>query len=320
LTPLRSHVLAFALGIFLLVAGESHGQFAGRIELTETGDFSEAAVVRGVKATQAQCLAVSHSVWADAGPVGAECLRVWATGMDPLPAKRALVYFHGDVFVGHGKTARTYLNSSVDEQARFAQNWARQLGVPYLFIGRPGVYGSSGDHMQRRRQDESLLISAAMDSLKQRHGIEEWVVAGQSGGGHVTAALLTQRNDIVCAVPTSAPSSPRIRWELMGRNRDTTGYTDSYEPSKFLVRAQMHPALRVFVLGNPEDRNVFWPSQVVLADALKTAGIPVEVIEAPGSGPDGHGLSNAARVVAAWCAKNLSTADILARAAKGLKP
>ena len=29
------------------------------------------------------------------------------------------------------------------------------------------------------------------------------------------------------------------------------------------------------VLANPQDRNVFWASQTVMADALKLAGIPV---------------------------------------------
>lgn len=308
------------VGLSLAAASLAHAQLFGRLEWTESGDFSEAAVVRGVKATASQCQVSPHAVWADAGAAGAECLRVWSAGFGPLPVKRALIFFHGDVYVGNGKTAKSYLNSSVEEQAQFAQNWAKRLGVPYLFLGRPGTHGSSGDHMQRRRKAESLLISAAMDSLKQTYGIEEWVVAGQSGGGHVTAALLTERSDIVCAVPTSAPSSPRIRWEMMGRSRDKTGYTDSYEPSLWLVKSKTHPALRVFVLGNPEDRNVFWPSQTVLADALKAASIPVEIIEASGSGPDGHGLSNASRVVAAWCAQHLSTDEILARSAKGLKP
>jgi dienelactone hydrolase len=55
---------------------------------------------------------------------------------------------------------------------------------------------------------ESRQINAALDVLKQQWSIKEFVIAGQSGGGHVTASLLTMRNDIVCAVPTSAPSSP----------------------------------------------------------------------------------------------------------------
>ena len=65
--------------------------------------------------------------------------------------------------------------------------------------------------MQRRRPAESLLLSAALDKIREKLKIKELVVAGQSGGGHVTSSLITHRNDIVCAVPTSAPSSPRVR-------------------------------------------------------------------------------------------------------------
>jgi len=173
--------------------------------------------------------------------------------------------------------------------------------------------------MQRRRKTESELISAALDELKKRYGVEEWVVAGQSGGGHVTSALIAERADIVCAVPTSAVSSPRIRWEMMGRTRDTTNYADSYEPSNFISKSRTNPSLRVFVLGNPKDKNVFWPSQTVMADSLKMAKIPVETLEGEGTGPDGHGLSNSSRIVAGWCAQDISTEEILVRAAKGLR-
>ena len=145
------------------------------------------------------------------------------------------------------------------------------------------------------------------------------MLAGQSGGGNVTASLLTMRSDIVCAVPTSAPSSPRIRWTIHGRTKDTTGYTDSYEPTEHLDKARMNKQLRVFMVGNPEDTNVVWPSQIILADKLKEIGIPVQILPGEGTGPDRHSLSRSARIVAGWCAKDWSDEKILDAAAKGLK-
>ena len=287
---------------------------AQRIEFTAEGDFSEAAVRRGIKATQVQCDAVPNGLWAP-DPDGGECLKYWAAGMEPLPARRAVVFFHGDVWVGAGKTSKGYLEATNAILQRFAGDWAKRLGVPFVFIGRPGTHGSSGDHMQRRRPAESLLISAALDALKARYGIEELVIAGQSGGGHVTASLLTLRSDIVCAVPTSAPSSPSVRWKMRGWKRDSTGYEDSYEPVQHLDKARMHPALRVFVLGDPQDTNVVWPSQTILAERLKQAGVPVEVIEAQGTGPELHGLPNSARNVAGWCARDVPTEEIMLRSA-----
>ena len=274
--------------------------------------------MRGVKATQEQCGKVSNAVWVVSGS-HAECLRYWTGGFEKAAAKRAIVFFHGDVFVGVGKTSPDYLNSSLTAQNEFAEVWAKRLNVPYISFARPGTYGSSGDHMQRRRKLESELISAALDQIKARLGIEEWVVAGQSGGGHVTASLLTLRNDIVCAVPTSSPSSPRTRWEIAGRSRDTTNYSDSYEPTQYLAKDRMHPAIRVFVLGDPLDKNVFWASQTVLADALQKTNVQVSVLRGEGIGPDMHGLSRSARIVASWCFKDIPTSEIEALAIKGLK-
>jgi hypothetical protein len=197
--------------------------------------------------------------------------------------------------------------------------WSRKLDAPYVFVGRPGTHGSSGDHTQRRRPAESILISAALDTIKDRLKIKEFVVAGQSGGGHVTSSLITYRADIVCAVPTSAPSSPRLRWTIKGLKTDTTGYTDSYEPTAHLHKDGVHEKLRVFVLGNPDETNVVWPSQVIMATRLKEVGIPVEILHGQGTGPEGHGLSNSARIVAGWCFKDLPTGEILRKAANGLR-
>ena len=291
----------------------------GRAEFSDAGDFSEAAILSGVSATAAQCQTAANTVWVETKNAAAECLKHWKAGFDVLPVKRAVVFFHGDVFLGVGKTNKSYLDLNNVTLQKNADAWAKRLSLPYIFVGRPGTHGSSGNHMQRRRIGESELISAALDEMKRRYGVEEWVVAGQSGGGHVTSSLITQRADIVCAIPTSAPSSPRIRWEILGRSKDTTNYADSYEPSKFVVKDKTHPQLRVFVLGDPNDRNVFWASQTVMADALQNAQIPVQLLQGTGEGPDAHGLSNSSRLVAEWCAKNMETDDILKQAAKGLK-
>ena len=72
------------------------------------------------------------------------------------------------------------------------------------------------------------------------------------------------------------------------------------------------------MVGDPEDANVLWPSQIVLAEKLAGLSIPVEVIKGIGSGPDRHGLSNSARKVASWCLQGIPTEKILQKAS-GLK-
>jgi hypothetical protein len=313
---------SFAWGLaviaFLSFATNQVHAFFGRMDFTVDGDFSETAITRGIKATEASCKEINNGLWATTKDHGSECIRYWKAGLAPAQNERVMVFFHGDIWVGAGKTNKNYLALSQDKLDEQAAQTHRQLGVPYVFIGRPGTHGSSGDHMQRRREMESRQINAALDVLKQQWSIKEFVIAGQSGGGHVTASLLTMRSDIVCAVPTSAPSSPSIRWKLYGRTRDTTGYADSYEPTEKLNKSMMHPDLRVFMVGDPEDANVLWPSQIVLAEKLAGLSIPVEVIKGIGSGPDRHGLSNSARKVASWCLQDIPTETILQKAS-GLK-
>ncbi len=239
----------------LLAPASSHGQF-DRGEFSDASDFSESTIMRGFKATQAQCAAAADTVWAATANPGAECIKYWKAGFGDQPVKRVIVFFHGDIFVGVGKTSQTYLDLSNARLQKKAKDWAGWLDMPYIFMGRLGTHGSSGDHLQRKRMDESVITSAALDELKKRYGVEEWVITGQSGGRHVNASLMIERADIVCAVPTSASASPRIRWKIMGCTKDTTNYVDSYEPWKFVARDKVSPRLRVSVLGNPNEKKV----------------------------------------------------------------
>lgn len=281
--------------------------------------FSEEAVRNGVVATKEQCDRVENAVWAQTADSEQACLRYWTSGFSSTSSNRAVVFFAGDCW-----SYTKGLNSDCRELtiARLkagAESWSRQLGVPYVFMARPGVFGSSGDHMQRRRPAESKLISAGLDELKKRLKIDEFVLVGQSGGGHVTASLITLRSDVVCAVPASAPSSPSIRWQTGKWTRDSTGYEDSYEPHEHLDKSRMHPKLRVFVLGDPNDKEVMWASQAVLADKLRAAAVPVDVLTGEGVGAKAHGLGQSAITVAGWCANNVPSEEIVRRAATGLR-
>lgn len=282
-------------------------------------EFSEAAVRNGVAATKEQCDRVDNAVWAQTAASGQACLRYWAAGFSRTASNRAVVFFEGDYWNHTRGLIGGYRDMTTERLKAGAESWSKQLGVPYVFFARPGVFGSSGDHMQRRRPAESRLISAGLDELKKRLGIDEFVLVGQSGGGHVTASLITLRSDVVCAVPASANSSPRIRWQTLGWTRDATGYADSYEPHEHLDKSHMHPKLRVFVLGDPNDKNAVWASQTVLADKLRTAAVPVEVLSGEGVGAQAHGLGRSALAIAGWCANNIPTAEIVRRAADGLR-
>lgn len=309
--------LAFAAAALLLAQGTAAA--SGRLDWPAAdAPFTDEQVVQGVKADKAQCDATAGAVWAQPAGVQGECLRYWHAGLDGDARRRPLFFFSGDLLVGNA-VWKGYAGTTTAAVQRTVDNVAKRHGVPYVFIGRPGTYGSSGEHKQRRRVAEARLISAALDAIKQRHGIEELTVAGLSGGGHVVASLLGYRQDIVCAVPTSAVASPRLRMKMRGWTIDATGYNDSYEPIDHLNAERLHPSLRVFVLGDPQDANTPWAMQTTLADRLRSLGGAVEVLQGEGTGPERHVLLQSALVVGAMCLQGKTTDEIRQRAAEGLK-
>ena len=283
------------------------------------GNFSADALRQGVSATEAQCGAVAGAVWAQPPSGAGECIRYWAAGLQAGTAqRRVLAYIPGDQLVFDSPDAG-YTGRNPRSLQAATDTMHAQLGVPVILLSRPGIFGSSGDHKERRREMEPRLVSAALDAIKARHGIAEWSLAGLSGGGHTVASLLAWRSDITCAVAASATASPKLRWTALGRDRDFTGHADSWEPLEHLRREAFHPRLRVFVLGDPKDSNVPWSTQLPLAVKLKELGAAVEVVEGEGSDMQRHNLGGSARLLGAMCLRGDTTPEILQRAAKGLK-
>ena len=297
-----------SLLLLLAMSCSSHAFFESEFSLDD--DFSDSSLRRGIRATEEKCILIPEkAVWGRVNPNVAECIKFWGYGLSSNTGK-VIVFLHGDYFPGTAE----YPKLSGQWFERSAFNWSIRLKAPFIYLGRPGVYGSSGNHSRRRLLEEGQVISAALNGLKNKFGITEFVIAGQSGGGHLTASLLTLRDDIVCAVPTSAPSSPRIRYLKLGRTIDTTNLP-SYEPTQNFNNP-VHSELRVIILGDPNDKNVFWESQTVLSDVLSRRGIPHILLEGLGSGPERHGLNNAARDVAGMCFHNKTLDEIKATEAK----
>jgi hypothetical protein len=293
--------------------------FFGQLDFASSPDeeFSDEAVIRGMKASEPECRKTSGAVWATVGAEG-ECLRYWYAGFKDAKVDAALFYFTGDLLEGGTVRDKAYSRLTPAKMQASVDAVASASGVPYVLLARPGTYGSSGEHRERRRVLESQLVSAAIDEIKRIHRIERINIAGQSGGGHVVASLLGFRADIRCAVAASAVSAPKARWIAKGLARDTTGYGDSYEPVEHLDRI-VSAGLRVFVVGDPHDMNVPFATQVILADRLKTRGVDVQIIQAEGGGSENHVLARSSILIGTMCMKGATTEQILDRAARGLK-
>lgn len=225
---------------------------------------------------------------------------------------RLLIYLHGDRVEPEG-----FKDGSYKAQIAEANRIARDQGVAVVLIGRPGVYGSTGDNhaRDRRMPIENNLVYAAIDAIKAKHGYDRIDLAGQSGGGYLTIAMLTMgRTDIDCAVSTSGPLAVRMRIEQLFPNRstDTTGrpLSDAYEPINNVAGIQTDNRRRLFIVTDPRDMRVPYVTHQAFIGQVQKYGIPHVFLQAGGGGPDHHVLTSSGQRIAGWCAAGLSDDEI----------
>jgi hypothetical protein len=80
------------------------------------------------------------------------------------------------------------MNDHLTKARRALDRLAQRSGLDFIYVARPGVFGSSGNHENRRRLLEFLVLNHAVDLIKERYRYEQLVLAGQSGGATVVAA------------------------------------------------------------------------------------------------------------------------------------
>lgn len=276
--------------------------------------FSVRELQTGLAISQEGCAAHVYAVWVEHAH-GAECIRYYPSaglGDGQNKPKSAVLFFHGDHLAGSSPLGN-YDKISPDSLTALMQKNYQAYGVPFILVARPGVYGSSGEHMQRRRAKEFHSLNAAVDAIKRRHGLEQAILAGQSGGSTVVAALLTLgRRDVPCAALASGnydivELAEIKRFKTGQRSRrgcDVTNYCDPYNVIDHVAGIASDPARIITLIGDPLDSNTVFHLQKKFADAVMAAGHRVDFLEAEGKGPDRHSLSHVAYRVAAECAKD----------------
>lgn len=278
--------------------------------------FSVPDLVEGTPADQGKCARTEGAVWVSHG-LGTECLATYASHPDPQqdrPKPETLVIFlHGDHLSGR-QPIGNYEKITPTSLIQSMQRQSFKPGVAYVLLARPGVYGSSGDHKQRRRAKEFHSIAAAIEVLRQRYGHPKIVLVGQSGGSAAIGAVLTLgARTIACAVMGSGVYAVNARAEfrrkLLGQKSrpgcDVTGYCDAYESINHIDGIVAEPARRLIVVGDPRDQNTPFDLQRDWAERLRKAGHNVEVVEAEGRGPDHHGLARRSFQLARDCVSRL---------------
>lgn len=276
--------------------------------------FLHSGVVSGSVMTQDACKWPDTSVWVVVDGQG-ECVRYFHGGLE-AENNIAHVHFHGDrLWHSKGKIKTVgYRDNGPAALQSHARGNAAYYGLPYIRLSRPGVYGSSGDHKQRRLARESLIVNAALDAIKRRYRIKQFHLSGQSGGGHVVAALLPRRNDVRCAVITSGVVAVAKRNFERGWSTDITGYDGFYDPIDHVREIAPDPTRRIFVVGDPGDTNVPFSSQSAYYTTLKSAGHNAWLVEASGKGSSNHSLSHVGFPLIKACHSGASPKDIAEQA------
>ena len=303
---------------FLLVAtGSAAAQTAAPVEgpAFETDAFSAAEVVAGKRMAEPQCAVLAGAVWVTVDGRG-ECIRYYHSNAGG-GGREAVVLLSTDVVSTNGRREVAplpwYLKDTPDSVQRVSVNWSKHLKMPYVVLARPGTYGSSGHHGERRSEREIALVSAALDAIKARHGYTRLHFAGFDTGGHTAAALLPRRTDVGCVVLASSLLSVRSRLLELGRNDDFTGNKNPVDPVVLVDRVEKRPELRIVVITDPDDVMISARSQTEYVKRASAAGLPVQQIFAAASDVSAHDFRRMVRDVTADCARGMSNDKIVAK-------
>lgn len=280
--------------------------------------FDVAQALNGALSSPEQCAHVPNGIWIDVKD-GGECIRYYAHGFGDGENPVALVYFSGDVILRTARGARhiskSYAKASPMKIEKDMAEWSAEAQRPTIFLARPGIYGSSGDHNLRRRPREIELMSRALDILKARFKISSLILAGQSGGGQIAAALLNQRSDIEAAVFSSGLLSVKqvtafweYRREIPGKLLDDA--TTFYDPVDEIDHIRRDPMPVIYVISDPEDRSVPFYSQLYYVRRLRSIGFNPHHVYAYAAPPQRHVLGDHAKRAAALLARGQSEKEV----------
>jgi dienelactone hydrolase len=271
----------------------------------ETEPFSGSDLVHGKKITEAECAALPSAVWVDVEGQR-ECIRYFHSAAGG-GGSEVIIRLSQDLVSTNGrgevKPHDYYIKATPAQTQDLTATWSRNFGLPYLHLGRPGTYGSSGEHGKRRTSGEIALISAALDAIKARHGYTRFHLLGWSTGGHSAAALMARRTDLGCVVLSSALLSVRSYLAEFGRSEDWTGNKNPVDPIALVNQITARPDLRIFVLTDPDDTVISARSQTAYVKRLAEAKLPVHQIFVAATDESAHLLDSQARQVMAACAK-----------------
>jgi pimeloyl-ACP methyl ester carboxylesterase len=268
-----------------------------------------ADLIRGITVTQAQCAALPQAVWINV--MGREfCMRYYlssAGGEGTRPA----VFLQGDRLGKLNLRTGEYTSSGRDKDldindfVRAAEVLSRQTKGPAIYLARPGLDGSSGDHRIRHSVLELNVTNAALDAIKKRHGFDGFHLIGQSGGSMLVGGMLALRSDVGCAVIGSG----RLANDRPARPSPDPA-TEYFNVADGVSEIARKRATRILVVTDPLDKKVPEPTQTNFVRMLRQAGGQADQILVEAMDDDRHGVVAYSRTSAAGCIRGASTQEI----------
>jgi predicted esterase len=230
--------------------------------------------------------------------LGNDCVRYQAShALDGN--KGVVIYFSGDRDSLLKVPINEIRNNTVAQREKVARNLSANLGVPVILVGRPGTYGTSGDHRLRLRLREFTILKAAVDRLRSRYALTEMTLVGHSGGATAAAALLTLSvENVRCVVLTSGAfglmERARRRALEAGREFDITGRPILYDPLDNIEKIPKINNRKIYVLGNEYDKVTPFDLQQRFYTALRDQGHNAELRRENAPPPRFHNLEERA--------------------------
>jgi predicted esterase len=275
----------------------------------EIKTWTKKGMLAGATSTEEECVRPDR-VWVTDKGKG-YCIRYFKNDVKPK-AGIAVVIFQGDyVAIGWQDGKRIKPSYLADYDGKAAFRVTRELVTRskknlMIFVSRLGTLGSSGDHKQKFKPVESRVINSALDQIKERLGLNGFVLVGHSGGALLVANLLAKRSDIKCAVMNSGAHDVYKYAEDSGF--DSTIWALWENPVASI--ANLKPSsTQYYVIAGVGDKVRPPAYQEMFADALAMKGADVHYLLVRKRG-DPHNLQSEAIKAADLCASGGTVAEI----------
>lgn len=271
--------------------------FALNSHFTLAEDISSSFLKWNSKTEHSQCPGSKSFLWVS-HEQGGNCIRYFSSS-NLIDAEYVVVQFYGDRDMDARQPEYLIKNNTQQDQERYAQHQSEKTGIPYVVMARPGTFGSSGKHSEKRMKSESLAIQKGLVLLKNKYNIKKFILLGHSGGATLVASVLTLgQEDVKCAFLTSGTYNFFTREavkrinnnENLNFNKLNERISMKYDPYFYVNSIVSDEKRIIYIMGDVRDINTPFQSQVSFAWRVSSFSHNVHLLKVEGYPPSFHNI------------------------------